>query len=207
MSLLDISNQKFNWLTPVKNLYRNERGAMMWLCKCDCGKEVVYDGSRVKLGKVKSCGCKKNKPKHGGAGTREYISWCAMKSRCTNPNQECYKNYGDRGITICDRWLGSFENFLADMGNSPSSKHTIERVDNDKGYYPGNCRWATRKEQNRNRRSNRLIEINGIKKCATQWCEHFGIPWNTYKARKRNGIPLEKCFLPSGTFRYSNPKL
>jgi hypothetical protein len=106
----------------------------------------------------------------------EYNAWHAIKQRCENPRNPSYKDYGARGISICDRWKESLANFLADMGPRPSSRHSIDRIDNDGNYEPGNCRWATHAEQARNKRSNSLVTINGITKCITDWCEHYKIP-------------------------------
>jgi len=121
-----------------------------WKCKCDCGNEVITRGSRLSSGRVKSCGCYS---KHGHAPTNNhsstYISWVHIIGRCNNPKSDKYKNYGGRGIKVCDRWL-NFVNFLEDMGIRPIGK-SIDRINNDGNYEPGNCRWATRSEQELNK--------------------------------------------------------
>jgi len=105
--------------------------------------------------------------------TREYRSWKGMKVRCNNPNNPRYKDYGARGITVCDEWLHSFETFLFDMGPSPSSKHSIDRINNHLGYSKENCRWATRIEQNNNKRSNRMITVQGRTQSVAMWCREL----------------------------------
>lgn len=139
------------------NAYRSP----MWLCRCACGRETVLQASHIKSGVVKTCGCNQGGVTHGHTrnhgASPTYQSWAMMIQRCTNPNLEAWPNYGGRGIKVCERWLHSFENFVADMGPRLSLKHSIDRFPNNDGNYePSNCRWATRKEQNTNRR-NRVI--------------------------------------------------
>ena len=117
----------------------------------------------------------------------EHRVWRNMIRRCTNQKAAAYADYGGRGITVCDRWLASFENFLADMGRKPSPDLEIERIDNDGGYDPGNCRWATRKENSRNRRSNRMITLDGQTKALAAWCEESGLPRDTVRKRLEAG--------------------
>ena len=126
-----------------------------------------------------SCGCQRSrlvsqlKTKHGMDGTRTYRSWSGMIQRCTNPRDKSFHNYGGRGVTVCQRWLNSFESFLDDMGECPSHM-SIDRIDNSKGYEPGNCRWADGKTQGRNRRTNRTLTIDGISRCVVEWADHPG---------------------------------
>jgi len=147
-----------------------------YLCQCSCGNEVVVRLSDLLSGGTKSCGCLHSelaaergrllKTTHGMCGTSEYNIWKAMIDRCTNEKHRSYDNYGGRGITVCDRWRSSFENFYSDMGDRPPGM-SLDRIDNDGDYTPDNCRWTTWREQSRNRRNNRLIEGKPL----AEWCE------------------------------------
>ena len=136
----------------------NHNGKSYWKCRCDCGVEKDVMGKNLRNGRSQSCGClmaelsAEKATSHGRCRTRTYHIWGAMKTRCTNKNYPQYDDYGGRGITVCERWLHSFENFLADMGECPDGL-TIERRNNDAGYCKDNCKWATRAEQNNNKRN------------------------------------------------------
>lgn len=182
----DIQGQKFGRLLVIERVKVPGANNAMWKCQCDCGSETV--AAAANIGRTTfSCGClakeraaevlrgNKHTMTHGGVGTPEYRCWQLMKRRCYNPNDKKYSDYGGRGIIVCSRWKDSFENFLADMGNRPSPKHSIDRKDFNGDYSPENCRWATPKEQMRNTRRNIMIEINGITRCASEWCEVLGL--------------------------------
>ena len=142
---------KYNKLTAIKELGTNKSRHKMYLFKCECGNDKVATAINVRANRVKSCGCLSKK--HGKFGTNIYSVWAGMKSRCYYEKNENYPNYGGRGIKVCDRWKNSFENFYKDMGDKPSAKHQLDRIDNDGDYDPSNCRWVTPSENCLNRRN------------------------------------------------------
>jgi hypothetical protein len=156
----DLQGQRFGRWTVVKNTGKLEQRCYVWLCRCDCGTEREVRGNRLSHGKSQSCGCarKESTSTHGQSNSPTYHTWRSMILRCEAKGNDSYRHYGGRGISICERWRDSFEAFLADMGERPSAKHSIDRIDNAKGYEPENCRWATVKEQNRHRSTTKLSE-------------------------------------------------
>lgn len=192
-------NDRFGRLTFKEVLPALRGGTRYGVFVCDCGAVKEMSIPNVAMGKSISCGCFAREATgdrartHGMTGTPEYRSWRAMWNRCTNEKLERYPRYGGRGIRVCDRWK-SFENFYADMGPRPSAKHSLERDEVDGNYEPGNCRWATTKEQSRNTSTNLFVKYRGERKCVADWCEQLGIPYSTFIQRLRRGIPLEQVF-------------
>ena len=159
---------------------------------CICGK--VNKLKTQELKKNLSCGCKKKyeyKKTHGLSRTSEYKSWQSMKERCYNKNNAGYKDYGGRGIKVCNEWLNNFECFLNDIGKKPFKEYTIERIDVNKDYCKSNCIWADKKKQANNRRSNYLLTYNGITKTRTEWADMIGVNVRTIASRCRANKPIE----------------
>ncbi len=157
MKLIDLTGQRFRRLVVVHREGHNRWGSIKWLCQCDCGNTSVVRADSLKTGNTSSCGCNrkgvtvKRSTTHGMSYTKEYITWDNMKQRCTNSKRKDYKNYGGRGITICKEWQASFEAFYRDMGDKPKGL-TLDRINVNGDYTPGNCRWATQSEQCLNQR-------------------------------------------------------
>jgi hypothetical protein len=200
----DITGQKFGKLTAVKYLYKTKdsSNSPIWEFECECGTKIDKNRKLVEKGKVKSCGnreCfnKQSKSKHSKSKHSLYTTWLGMKDRCYNVNQPGYANYGGRGIVVCDRWLESFENFLEDVGEKPSSKHSIDRKDNDGNYEPSNVKWSTSQEQQRNRRNTIFIEREGEIKTLIEWCELLDANYDVCRNRLKRGWPLEDLFQPT----------
>ena len=201
----DLNGQKFGRLT-VKSLLpeRNKNGSALWRCVCDCGTETIVMGGHLSSGHTKSCNCLSRElaslinTSHGMSNSNIYKIWEGIKYRATKPSCKSYDNYGGRGVGLCDRWFNSFELFFEDMGYPPDSSMTIERIDNNKGYEPGNCEWDTRKQQARNRRSNINYKIMGRMLCLLDACEMFGQKYHVVYPRIKSGwSPVCALIFPS----------
>lgn len=171
-----------------------------WFVECHCGDIFIAIGSNLGNGNTKSCGCVATEHirnlnlSHQMCNTRTYRIWAGMKTRCTNASNPNHKRYGERGIVICDRWLHSFENFLADMGICPSNQHTIERKDNDGNYEPSNCYWEpSRFVQNNNTRKNVFITFQNKTQTIAQWAREKGIRYHFLQYRIKAGWSAEEA--------------
>lgn len=182
-TMINLIGQKFGKLTVIKRKGKNKWGNYKWLCRCDCGNKIITNGGSLKSGNTQSCGClqKEIVTKHGHSTrtirSKTYMVLNHIIQRCTNHNDKEYSNYGDRGITVCNRWKNSFSNFLEDMGESPPGCQ-IDRIDNNKGYYKENCRWVTPKQNSRNKRNSRYETYKGKTQLLTEWAEEYGIVYN-----------------------------
>jgi len=198
---IDHTGKRYGRLTAIRRDFDNLKNGTYWICRCKCGKEKSVPSQNLVRGMAKSCGClqreaaAKAQTKHGcsAASTAEYKSWMSMRTRCENASSINYKDYGGRGISICERWK-SFENFIADMGKKPGPKYEIDRKDNEGDYCPENCRWATRRENSRNKRNNRLVEFDGDVQPLIVWCEKFKIPYHRALGRLNRGWTPEEAF-------------
>jgi hypothetical protein len=167
-----------------------------WVCLCDCGNTTSKTGHELASGDSKSCGCLQRElagnmnRSHGMARTPTYRSWQAMKERCYNEANTHYLAYGGKGITVCDRWLASFENFLADMGTRPKGM-TLDRIKNEVGYTPGNCRWATAETQANNRSTN--VVWQGVSMSIKQLAAHINVPRTSLNKLLVRGMPLDEA--------------
>jgi hypothetical protein len=181
--VIPLIGKTFGHLTVLRVFSNGEK--IICECRCDCGNLREADAYNLRRGQSTSCGCVKNLRisqslmRHGhashGKPTTEYAIWSAMIQRCTNPNNNRYARYGQRGIKVCDRWKNSFENFLSDVGPRPSARHSIDRINNDGNYEPGNVRWATAVEQARHRTSSLIVEYLGESKSLMEWCDTLGL--------------------------------
>lgn len=162
-------------------------------CDCDCGNSVEVNIYNLLDGKTTSCGCRVFCTHHLSR-SREYKIWSNMKCRCFNPNTKSYNHYGARGITVCDRWVNSFQNFINDVGFSPTKNHSLDRINNDGNYEPGNCKWSTVSEQKCNTRSNRLITFEGETKTVSQWASFYKLSYFTIISRLNKNWPVWRIF-------------
>ncbi len=187
--LEDLSGKVFGYWTVVARAENNEYGSSQWLCRCECGAERVIRAQGLKNGTTKSCGCHKNDYNriHGGKGTRLYECWRHMRYRCENPNNQAYKDYGGRGISVCEDWhdFAKFRQWA--LANGYDDSLTIDRINVNGNYEPSNCRWAGSKEQMNNRRNTKHYEMDG--KCLTmsEWSQLTGIPRATIYNRMKAG--------------------
>jgi hypothetical protein len=176
----------------------------MWRCLCDCGAEFVRSGGVIRHCESDNSGClrcgySRRSKKHGMAGCPAHVRWKAMIQRCHNPRNPSYKNYGGRGIAVCARWRKSFERFYADMGDPPTRRHTLERINNDAGYKPSNCEWATKHTQSRNRRTNRFLTLNGRTQCVVDWARELGITPGALSDRIDGGWDVARALTAGNT--------
>ena len=195
---IDLTGRKFTRLTVINRCDYNRRGKSVWHCKCDCGNEKDVVSVDLINGGTKSCGCLNSEKKskritdrnrtHNKTHTRLYSIYRSMKYRCYYKNNPSYNNYGGRGISVCEEWLNDFMAFYNwAMDNGYKDGLTIDRINNNGNYEPSNCRWATRKQQQNNMRSNVFLEVDGEKHTIAEWSEITGLNHSTICGRLRRG--------------------
>ena len=208
--LIDLTGQVYGRLTVIKRVddYISPSGSrkVQWLCKCKCGKEVIVTGNNLRKGNSKSCGCynrellAKINLTHNASNTRLYHIWICMKDRCYNPKNKKYKDYGGRGIAICDEWINDFEafaNWAYDNGyieNVSRGECTIDRIDVNGNYCQQNCRWVNQKVQTNNKRNNHYITYNGETHTVTEWNNILGYKKGVLSRRIFSGWSIEDAF-------------
>jgi hypothetical protein len=199
---LKLAGQRFVRLMAIEPVGSRGSTGVLWRCVCDCGNEAVVPAGTLRKGIVKSCGCLLRElaakrciamnTSHGLSKIPEYAVWAAMLRRCRRPQEDSYARYGARGISVCNRWL-DFANFIADMGRRPGYGWSLERINNDGNYEPGNVRWATAKEQARNRRTSSFLTFNGRTATIAEWCEITGLTQQQVSGRlSRQGWSVER---------------
>ena len=202
-AFVDLRARKFGRLSVIGR-FDVQNKITRWECLCECGNVRVVRSNALQGGRSKSCGClnreisQQSNRKHGQtksnhtAATPEYTTWCGIVQRCTNPKNAHYDRYGGRGITICDKWRDDFTAFYEDMGKRPVGT-SIDRIDNNKGYEPGNCRWTDKKTQQNNLSNNIVITHGGITMTLPMWAEKSGLSQSCLAARIRRGWPVERA--------------
>lgn len=216
---IDLTGHKYGRVTVV-SYFGHKNGRTAWNCLCECGNTFVTTGDSLRTGKTSSCGCYRHEReveaniKHGLKDHPLYMVHQRMKGRCYNKNNKKYKNYGARGIKVCDEWLGEdgFVNFYdwaikngfkEEKLPNGLNKYSIDRIDNDGNYEPNNCRWATNKEQARNRTTNIKITFNGKTKILVEWCEDLDIDYKLTLERINYGWDIEDAFFKAkGRIKY-----
>jgi hypothetical protein len=199
MKLVDLTGQQFGHWRVVCRAPNNVSGKPAWVCMCQCGVSRDVMGGNLRMGKSTSCGCvrdtktterNKTRTKHGARGTTEYRIWVGIKTRCFNKLAPEYPRYGGRDIAMHKAWMSDFTQFLNDVGTRPTGLHTLDRIDNNGNYEPNNVRWATRKEQANNMRTNLLITHKGKTQTLSQWADETGVAYETLRWRHKHGKPL-----------------
>lgn len=201
---LDLAGKAFGKLIVLCRMSNDKHGKSRWMCQCECGYSKTINGSSLVTGNTTSCGCFNKEvvsglmSTHGESASKEYVAWVGMKERCNNPKNPSYGRYGGRGITVCDEWKVSFEKFKSDMGPRPEGT-SIDRIDNNLGYFKENCRWATKKQQSRNQSSNHKVETGGtVFNTIAEAAEFLGIPKSTGRYRVGMKRPIHERRLNNG---------
>lgn len=199
--IIDMTSKRIGLLLVIERSASNKTGQARWLCQCDCGNTLVVQGNHLRSGHTQSCGClarlinRDRQFKHGDSFTPTHRAWTKMKSRCLNPSDKSYKYYGGRGITVCQRWL-DYNAFLADMGPKPTSGHSLDRINVNGSYEPGNCRWASKTQQARNMRKTVYLSVDGQTIPLADLAETLGIRLETLRSRLLRGWTADEIIQP-----------
>jgi hypothetical protein len=208
--MVDLAGQRFGRLVVLHRVLDKTPGRARWAVLCDCGTQKAVNGDGLRSGRSRSCGCLRREMvgdqfrTHGETGSAESWAFYRAKTRCNNPNVPEYRNYGGRGIKFC---FDSLEQFILEVGRRPTPDHSLDRIDVDGDYAPGNVRWATLKVQNRNKRTTRMLTFNGRTQCQAAWAEEIGMSQGTLDSRLNLGWSVEDIInTPVGSSRRrSNP--
>ena len=195
---VDITGERYGKLIAIRYVGRSNSKQSLWLCKCDCGNETTVRLSNIRNGHTKSCGCgekenrnqfrNKSVRKHQESYTRLYRIWIGIKNRCNNHNDDHWPIYGKRGISVCEEWNQQYEKFREwALANGYDDSLTIDRIDTNGNYEPGNCRWVSNADQQRNKRNNRYYTYHGKTQLIPAWAEEFGVTDSTIRSRIRRG--------------------
>jgi hypothetical protein len=198
--LIDLTGQQFGRLVVIDRAENTKDGKTRWVCECDCGNRIITRGYLLGSGQTKSCGCLQKEivsecnTKHGDSFKKLYYTWNNIRERTCRQTNPHYKDYGERGIGLCEEWK-NYDNFKKwALSNGYKRGLTIDRIENDKGYFPDNCRWVSMKIQQNNKRNNRIITYNGQTKTLSEWAEHIGISYTALKQRiNKLGWSIEKA--------------
>lgn len=201
-NLVDLTGQSFGRLTVVGRAANSKNGKAMWFCNCTCGNSCIAYAGNLRNGQTKSCGClhkeKFNNTVHGKRHSKLYLKWQNMKKRCYNAKADRYKNYGGKAnnpITVCPEWANSFKAFYDwAISNGYKDGLSIDRIDNDKGYCPENCRWVTFLEQANNKTTNKMICYKGKTQSLSRWSRELKMNYSMLYLRLKKGWPVEKAF-------------
>ena len=196
-SFNDLTGQRFGRLVVLERAESAPNHKTQWLCQCDCGSQVIVRSDSLLSGRTLSCGClhKEHVMTHGDTGTPLYNAWLAMRARCNNQDNENYEDYGGRGITVCDDWNNDYISFKEwSLNHNYAEGLSIDRIDNNDGYCPDNCRWTSMKVQANNRRNNVIYSMNGETHTLSEWCDIVNLPYKTVIARiNDHGWPFEQA--------------
>jgi len=212
MKKAELAGQRFGSLVAIHSLHSARDGRLRWHCQCDCGATHEVEARYLRSGNTTSCGCAMRKSTQrigsanrgwftpvpsgcemGDSKSAEYRTWVLMRRRCLDPKCHSFEKYGGRGILVCAEWRDSFPSFLRDMGRKPTAAHSLDRIDNNGNYEPGNCRWATMREQTNNRRVTRFVTAYGQTKALTDWVREVGICRETIIDRLERGWSVERA--------------